>query len=258
MNFEGDAAAAQRAAAVTPPGVDRRAAVIDALSLRPGQHVLDLGTGGGHLARDIARAVGAAGRVIGLDPSPDQLEHARAADGSDAVEWVEGTGDALPVDDETLDGVTSIQVLEYVADLPPLLRDVHRSLRPGGRFVSVSVVWDHWRYHGPDERLNDRIHEAWRAHCHHQRLPLQLPTLLGEHGFGGVHQRSLAFLESSLHEGTYAFFAARILAGFAVAQGVPEDDAAEWARQLEEAAAAGRFGFVSLPVLTSAVRLARD
>ncbi len=55
-----------------------------------------------------------------------------------------------------------------------------------------------------------------------------------------------------MHENAFALWATKLVAAFAIAKGVRDEDAADWIDQLEKADAEGRFGFVSVPVLTTA------
>lgn len=253
MDFSGDMGLWQRKVAEGPEGLARRMAVFEALALRCGQAVMDFGCGGGHLVRDLARAVGSEGRAIGLDISADQLNAARAlCEGLPAAELIEGDGTDLPFGDADFDGLAAIQTLEYIPDVDRALAEARRVLRPGAKVALVSVLWEHWRYHGADPALTARILETWRAHCTHQMLPLELPGRLAAAGFGGVARRPIAFMNGSLHENAYAFWAAKIVAAFATAKGVPEAEAQRWLDELAEADRAGRFGFVSVPVLTTA------
>ncbi len=77
MNFEGDLSLLQRKMAASSAGVQRRQAVMEALNVRSGQSILDLGCGGGHLVEELARAVGPQGKAFGLDPSKTQIQAAR-------------------------------------------------------------------------------------------------------------------------------------------------------------------------------------
>ena len=86
-------------------------------------------------------------------------------------------------------------------------------------------------------------------------LPMELPRKLAAAGFGGVARKPIAFLNGALHENAFALWAAKIIAAFAVGQGIAEDDAARWLDQLAEADREGRFGFVSVPVLTTATAI---
>lgn len=253
MDFGGDIGLWQRKITEGPEGVARRMAVFEALAVESGQAVLDLGCGGGHLVRELALALGNGGRAVGLDASAAQLEAARAlCAGLPAAELIEGDATDLSFKDGAFDGLASIQALEYIPDVDRALAEARRVLRPGGKAAFVSVLWDHWRFHGPDPALNDRMIEVWRAHCAHQMLPLEMPRRLAAAGFGAVARRPIAFLNGALHENAFALWAARIVAAFAVGQGVPEAEARLWLDQLAEADREGRFGFVSVPVLTIA------
>jgi ubiquinone/menaquinone biosynthesis C-methylase UbiE len=253
MDFAGDIAELQRRIAETPEGNDRRMAVFKALDVRPGQAVLDIGCGGGHLLREFSSATGDAGRVIGLELSAPQLAAAAEfCSGLGNVEFAEGSATAMPFGDGEFDALSSIQTYEYVADVDVALAEARRVLKPGAKAAIISVLWDHWRFSGPDRALNDEIHEVWRAHCHHQMLPFEMHRRLSDNGFGGVVQKPIAFINTSLHENAFALWASRTLAFFGKSHGMDEKDVDTWLAQLEDANREGRMGFTSVPVLTVA------
>ena len=97
--------------------------------------------------------------------------------------------------------------------------------------------------------------DVWRAHCPHQMLPMEMPRKLAAAGFGGVMRKPIAFLNGALNENAYALWAAKVVAAFAIGQGIPEEDAKRWLEQLDQADKEGRFGFVSVPVLTTATAI---
>lgn len=251
MEFSGDIGLWQRRINECPEGVSRRLAVFEALMPQAGMHLLDVGCGSGHFVRELARAVGPSGRILGIDVSDDQLTVARenCAD-YPVVELLNADVCELPMEDGSLDAVSSIQTLEYVPSVDRALSEIRRALKPGGRVAFVSVLWDAYRFHGAEEGLNRRIAEAWRAHCRHQMLPAEMPGHMANAGLGGASQRTLAFLNHALHENCLAFWVSKIVAAFAVGQGMTEEDARTWLDQLEQADRDGRFGFVSVPVLT--------
>ncbi len=256
MDFSGDIGLWQRKVAEGPEGIARRMAVFEALAIESGQAVLDLGCGGGHLVRELALAVGDGGRAVGLDMSAEQLGAARAlCAGLPAAELTEGDAADLSFEDGAFDGLASIQTLEYVPDVDGALAEARRVLKPGGKAAFVSVLWDHWRFHGADPELNDRMLDVWRAHCSHQMLPIEMPRRLTATGFGGVVRRPIAFFNGALHENAFALWASKFAAAFAIGQGFPEEDARRWQEQLDQADKEGRFGFVSVPVLTTATAI---
>jgi len=112
----------------------RRLANLAALSPEPGDTVADIGAG--LLTLDLARAVGETGMVIAIDPSPEMRAAAatRCSDRAN-VRIVDGAADRLPLDADSANRVVSLQVFEYVDDIPSALAEVHRVLRPDGRVV---------------------------------------------------------------------------------------------------------------------------
>jgi arsenite methyltransferase len=113
-------------------------------SLRPGEAVLDLGSGGGFDVFIAARKVGATGRAIGVDMTPEMLAKARKniaayreRSGLDNVEFRLGKIEHLPVADNSVDVVISNCVINLSPDKGQVWREIARVLKPGGR-VAVS------------------------------------------------------------------------------------------------------------------------
>ena len=88
---------------------------------------------------------------------------------------------------------TSTQALEYIPDVNPAFDKITRILKPGGAFVNISILWDHFKFYGAEQRLNEKIHDAFRAHCFHQMLPMELPGKLERRGFKNRKRPILSF-----------------------------------------------------------------
>ena len=111
--------------------------------LRPGETVLDLGSGGGIDVLLSARRVGPGGRAIGLDMTDEMLELAQrnaVEAGATNVTFVKGTIEAIPLPDASVDVVISNCVINLAADKPAVLREIARVLRPGGRVGVTDIV----------------------------------------------------------------------------------------------------------------------
>ena len=122
-----------------------REAGIRSLAPGPGEHLLEIGFGTGHILAELAKAVGPTGRVTGIDISENMLVHAQnqlTTEGLiDRVSLNCGDAEKLPYSDGSMDGVFMCFTLELfdTPDIPTVLAECRRVLRPGGRVVVVAV-----------------------------------------------------------------------------------------------------------------------
>ena len=179
--------------------------------LKPGETVLDLGSGGGIDCFLAMRQVGPGGRVIGVDMTPKMLERANANKarlGATNVEFRQGQIEALPVDDSTIDVVMSNCVINLAPDKRPVFAEAFRVLKPGGR-VSFSDIVTEGDF---SEDLRARL-DVWSS-CVTGAIDAEIYTgLLREVGFEDVRifDKVPAEEQITLKPGAPRVFSARIV-----------------------------------------------
>src|SRR5215813_8344020 len=148
LRFDNETSERLIAVYVTPDVVAQRKQIVQAVHLQPGERVLDVGSGPGFLASTIADRVGASGHVSGVDISEPLLAVAAAHCAHQS--WVDfryGEATRLPFSDDLFDVAVVTQVLEYVADVPAALAELHRVLRSEGRALILDTDWDSIVWH---------------------------------------------------------------------------------------------------------------
>ena len=141
------------------PGVIRlRDWVFDRLAPKPGETVVDVGSGTGDTVVRFAHAVGPTGRAVGVEPNPALREVAagRADAAGAAAEFVDGGADELPLADASVDVVTCERVLQHLDDPDAAIAEFARVLRPGGRVVVIDSDWATAIVHPGDQEVLER------------------------------------------------------------------------------------------------------
>jgi arsenite methyltransferase len=233
----------------------RRKLGYEALGAAPGDHILDVGCGPGFYSRELLDRVGPEGSVTGIDQSPQMLAVARRrSEGFGNARFGEGNATALPVESDSFDRALSVQVLEYVADIPTALAEMHRALRPGGRVVIWDVDWATVSWHSEDAGRMDRVLKAWDEHLAHASLPRRLAPSLRAAGFEDVRMDGHAFATTELSEETYGGAALPVIERYVRQQGSADVDT--WADEQRALGERGEFYFACMQFCFSGVRSA--
>lgn len=175
-------------------------AFLEFLRLRPGMHVLEVGSGLGILATEVAAMVGD-GDVVGVERSPQQLSAARQAPN---VRYVQSDAHQLDFPDDTFDLVYARYVLEHVTRPEQVLAEMRRVTRPGGRVAGcendISLlridppcpaferVWDAFKRYqvglGGDPLIGRRLYRLFQ-HAGLREIELSAQTEVHWHGSPG-------------------------------------------------------------------------
>jgi ubiquinone/menaquinone biosynthesis C-methylase UbiE len=132
------------------------------MPVEAGDTVLDLGCGSGYAGRAL-RDTRDAGRVYGLDGSPEMARNARSYTDDPRVSYLVGDFDALPLSDGAVDHVWSMEAFYYAADPEHTLAEVARVLRPGGTFYcAVNYYEKNVHSHAWAERIDVEM-TRWSA-----------------------------------------------------------------------------------------------
>ncbi len=154
-------------------------------ALKPGERVLDLGSGAGFDAFIAARQVGPTGFVLGVDMTPEMVNRARANASEIGVGHVEfrlGDIERLPVEDASIDVVMSNCVINLAPDKAAVFREAFRVLARGGRLAISDVVAI--REIPPEIARDPAAYAGCVAGAAHVR---DLERLISDAGFSNVH-----------------------------------------------------------------------
>jgi arsenite methyltransferase len=247
LQFDEEGSRRIEATYMTPDVVEQRRIVLASLDLQPGEAVLDVGSGPGLLAAEMAEAVGPEGMVRGIEPSESMLAIAarrEAGAGSAPLQFQPGDAGALPFGDASFDAVVATQVYEYVEDMATALAEVRRVLRPGGRLLVLDTDWGSVVWRCNDAERMDRVLAAWDEHLADPHLPRRLGGLLEEAGFTLTERAAVPILNAGYDRNTYSAGLIGFVSAFVPGRhGLTEGDVTDWA---DELVALGRDYFFSV------------
>ena len=245
LRFDESAARSIQRLYSTPDVVRQRAEVLALLDARPGERVLDVGSGPGFLVASLADAVGAGGAVHGVDPSGPMNALARELLGDRPWATIdEGDALALPYADGSFDVAVATQVYEYVADIARALAELHRVLRPGGRALVLDTDWDSVVWHAADRDRHRRVMAAWDEHLADPHLPCTLPGHLRRAGFRVTGRHLIPLFNPIYAENTFSALNMTAIAHFVTGrQGLTREDAEAWVADLRQRGAEDDYLF---------------
>jgi len=250
LEFNEQMAAELEAVYSRPDILRRRALVHEALGAGSGDRVLDAGCGPGFYVAETLERVGPEGSVVGVDASEAMLAvAAKRCEKSPNVGFHQGDVTALPAADSDFDRALSVQVLEYVTDIPAALAELFRVLRPGGRLLLWDVDWATVSWHSEDPGRMERFLRAWDEHLADPSLPRTLSAQMRAAGFADVEMQGHAFVTNDVTEETYAGALLPLMADY-----VATDEAREWAEEQRELSKRGESFFACTQFCFTATR----
>ena len=220
----------------------RRARILAALALEPGDRAVDVGSGPGHQAFEISPVVGSSGGVEGIDPADSAVEIARRrCFDLTNVNFRIGEASRLPFPASILDAAMSSQTFEYLEDVPGALAEMFRVLKPGGRVLVHDTDWGATLWHSSDAERMARIMSNWDGHLADPHLPQTLGRRLADAGFTDVRVEPVVQLEANCDPGSTSSVLMKFVVGYVVSQEVLQDEADAWENDLRELSANGDY-----------------
>ena len=247
LQFNEEAARRLQILYSTPDMRGQRAEALRHLALKPGEAVIDIGSGPGYLCEDMAKAVGANGRVLGVDVSQDLVEFSRSRNRCAWLSYRTGDAMALDVPAGDFDAAVSMQVLEYLPDADLAMKEMARVLKPGGRALVVSTDWDAVVWHSENSARMDKVRRAWEAHCTDPRLPRTLAPRLNAAGFVVEGISGYPIINARLGQETYSGGILQFIIDFVRKQNaVPSEELDDWAAEQRSLSEEGRYFFSTM------------
>ena len=228
----------------------------DLLQAEAGQHLLDVGCGTGDDVRALARLVGPAGRVVGVDFREELIAEARRrdAEGTLPTEYRVADAHALLFADQSFDGCRADRTFQHLTDPMRALAELVRVARPGARIVVAEPDWDTLIVDAPDRAATRQVVHRKCDTVRHGWMGRQLPGLFRQAGLAEI-----AVAPSTTFFTDYATADAFLFLGETARQAhvaghITAAQATAWVEQLAAADRAGRFFCAITGFLVSGLR----
>jgi SAM-dependent methyltransferase len=220
----------------------------EALRIRPGSRVLDVGCGAGEDLGELAALVGREGRVVGVDSSQTMIAQALERTRGLPVQCQVGDAHALAFPDEAFDGSRADRVLQHVADPARVLAELVRVTRRGGRVAVFEPDWDTLVVSGGSQVVSAEDRALIRAildfrsdSIRHGWIGRQLAGMAADEGLADVTIAPVAVVVTDLELADTLLELSAAAEGAVAAGVVHHDPALRWLAGLRSSAADGRF-----------------
>lgn len=246
LEFTNAAARRLEALYLSTDVVAQRSETLKKLRLTEGDRVIDIGCGPGYLCESIAEIVGPAGRVVGIDISPDLVGIAERRNSRNWLLYRAGDATAIDEPNESFDVAACTQVAEYIPAVDRAISEAFRVLKPGGRAVFVATDWEAviWRSDTPDRMA--AVMKSWEAHCAHPRLPRSMFERLRAGGFAIEEVSVFPILNLEWSDESYSKGLSMLIQDFVASRGdISGDELTAWAEELPRLSDEGRYFFSS-------------
>jgi ubiquinone/menaquinone biosynthesis C-methylase UbiE len=183
----------------------QRIEFLNAINLKVGERVLDVGSGPGFLSGAIAERVGSQGSVFGVDISEFLIKVAKSHnEDQPTISFSFGEATNLDFSNGEFDTVVCTQVLEYVQDVDTALKEFNRVLRKGGKVALLDTDWDSIVWNTSNRARMSRILTAWEAHATDPFLPRILAKRMASAGFKVDSSRIIPIYNPKYDPNTYS------------------------------------------------------
>ena len=235
LEFDGDIARIQERISETPAFHQQRARTLEAIAPAPADCILDIGCGTGHMLLDLANIISDAGRVVGIDVSEDMVAIAKErCKGCSTVEVHTGDLYDLPFENNSFDRALSVQVFEYLENIPAALSEIYRVLRPEGRIVIRDADWATQIWRAQDPQRSERVMKLWDEHLVDPNMPQTFTPKLRDAGFNVDMVEAVTSAEIDASEDSMNHYLMQFISPFAVAQGMEKEEVDAWLADLAE------------------------
>jgi ubiquinone/menaquinone biosynthesis C-methylase UbiE len=234
LEFDKEAAQKLLAVYTTPDVEQQRAEFLNAINLKDGEQVLDVGSGPGFLACSIAKKVGAQGKVCGVDISEFLISVAKSHNqGQPTISFSYGEATNLDFSNEKFDIVVCTQVLEYVQDVDTALKEFNRVLKKGGRVAILDTDWDSIVWNTSNKARMSRILKVWEAHATDPFLPRILAAKMTNAGFNVDSQIIIPIFNPKFDPNTFSNRMIDLIVPFVLKHGdIKQEEVDAWSAEL--------------------------